>query len=172
MKKLLYFIFFITVIVSCKNDPKQLLGNSEELNEIELKEIKNPSVREFIQNRTKKLIDVKITFCEDCKPKMLHNDTLGGITKFNEDGIYFNKYLAVKDYSIIAYRIDFKEKNYNDKLKNYKKIIFHWKFNNEKSREEFINHIEFYNRALGKFKEESKVVIYKDEIVQNQYFRL
>ncbi|MFT5253024.1 MAG: hypothetical protein ACI87N_002049 [Flavobacteriales bacterium] len=172
MNKSLLILFLFFIIFSCKNESKSIYDSSEKVTELPLTEIKDSIIRNYIEKTTKSLLDPKISLCKDCNPKVFRNDTLGGITKFNKKMIYYNKLLRVSNYSIESYRIDFKEKNYKNKIKDEKRIIFHWKFNNSESRKQFINHIEYYNRVLGKYKEESKVIIYQNEIIQNQDYRL
>ncbi len=171
MSNPLLLLFLLFILSSCEGENKSGFGNSEKITEISSSEIKDSIVRIYIEKITKELIEPKISLCKYCKPKMFRNDTLGGITKFNDNMIYYNKLLKVSNYSIESYRIDFKEKDYTNEFKDEKRLIFHWKFNDSESRKKFLNHIEYYNRALGKYKEESEVIIYENEIIQNQYFR-
>ncbi len=165
------FLILFIIFFSCKNENKKIAIVSENISTIKLTEINDTIIRDYIENEIKNLIEPKISICEDCKPKMFKNDTIGGITKFNKEMIYYNKLLKVSNYSIKSYTITYKEKDFTNEIKERKIEIFHWKFNDENSKIKFLNHIEFYNRALGKFKEESEVIVYKNEIFQNQYHR-
>lgn len=169
MRKIFLILFII--FFSCKKGNTEVVTVSENINSVKLSEIKDPILHDYIENEIKDFIKPKISICKDCNPKMFKNDTIFGITEFNKEMIYYNKLLKVSNYSIESYLITYKEKDFNNEIKDRKIEIFHWTFYDEVSKTKFLNHIEFYNRALGKYKEESEVIIYKNEIFQNQYHR-
>ena len=158
---LLPLLILLSLITACKED-----------NSLTLDDIENLVLREYIKVETDRMIEPKIALCNGCKPQMFWQDTLAGITKFNKDRIYFNKDAKILNYIIDAYRIDFKEKNFRDEIETKKRYIFHWQFSDQASRQTFIDHMEYYNRILRKFKEESEVIVYKNQLIQNQYFNL
>ena len=170
MKKLFLFLFVFCILLSCENEtddkPKVISVNQTLATVV----IENIILKNYIDSLTKEAIQTSISICENCKPVMLRNDTLGDITAYNDKGLFYNKEIKIADYSIDAYRIVYKLKNNQNQIVDKQRIIYHWKFKNDKSRQRFISHIEHYNRALWKYKEYSKVILVQNEIIQNQYF--
>ncbi|MEO1051228.1 MAG: hypothetical protein AAFX87_11405 [Bacteroidota bacterium] len=102
--------------------------------------------------------------CEDCRPPGLIGNTVTGITKFNDEGIYFEHNVEISGYSFVGYQLSKPTKmSFRDVRR-----IYLWSFINAEEEDKFRKQLPYYNRALAKYKEMSEVKYVNGNCIQTQ----